>query len=472
LPCVTLSPTPATVSLNVTPNILPALNIVATPYQVAWENMPFYMTLSATGCSGTYNWSATGLPAGLSVTDATNGVISGIPGPGTCGGPYTVIVTVTDTSCTCPTTCPWCCPPVSRPFTLIVDCWANYPIITYSTYTACDFDVEIGLGLKQGQAQVMVDGKQEAMLGGGQSETFTSQPCQSHLVTVPQTILGQDPNTRFTVVGLNYKTVTDTDNHAYFDYALEAHIETGSDPIGVSQPPGTGFHAIGSYLSTTAPSPVASSNQEGEKFLFREWSHPDGNTSTSRDLLLTVNKSGKLIAKYDRYFLLQLKSDSPYPIVDESQWVKQGENAAWNLALQKVPMDNFFGTFGGRLVPINSEGSHLMAGPYTQQIKWRQDWFWPIFWGVVTLLGIAALIFFFTRRQAAPVTAGATAPVKEVASHTEDITTAKTPPVVPPTPKKKASPKAKSVEKPNFCPKCGATVEDDALFCKKCGKEL
>ncbi|BFU45883.1 beta strand repeat-containing protein [Krasilnikovia sp. MM14-A1004] len=52
------------------------------------------LTLAATGGTGTYAWSATGLPGGLTL-NRDSGVVSGTP---TVGGSFTVTVTVTDTA--------------------------------------------------------------------------------------------------------------------------------------------------------------------------------------------------------------------------------------------------------------------------------------------------------------------------------------------------------------------------------------
>ena len=461
--CVSFS-TFQNVTLNVTGGPPPCITAInATYYPVAWENLPFAMTLSVTGGVGPFNWAATDLPTGLSVTDATNGIISGTPAPGTCGI-YTVTATVTDTG-----TC--CCPPVSRPFILIVDCYANYPVIFYYT-TACDFTVEIGPGLMQGMTKVLIDGSQEATLVGGQSEAFTSVPCQSHLVVVDQIIPGSDPQTRFVVIGPNQKTVTDIDNYAYFDYTQEVHIGTSSDPSGLTQPPGAGFYAVGNYFSSTAPSTIDSDIQNGIKYVFREWKLPDGSTLPTRDLAFAANQGGTATAAYDTYYLLTLKSD--YPPIEERSWELKDSTATYDLALKEVPMESGFWAFlGGTISPVNSRGTQNMTGPSTVEILWKPNYMVPIIAIVVTLLVIAGVIFFVLRRKGAgvsavPATTVAQAPQPPAA----DTEAAKITPVVTATVEKEALTEAESTDQANFCPKCGAPVEKDAVFCKKCGKKL
>jgi len=457
----TVQPPPVTTPLTITPTIYPA----------AWENMPYTITLTATGCSGiaaNYNWACTGLPAGLALDPAT-GIVSGIPDPGTCGGPYTVMVTCTDTSM-CPTA--GCCPPVTAPLYLYVDCWANYygMIITYYT-TACDFSVNIGPGLAYGTTSVVIDGNPEATLSGNGSEIFTSVPCESHLVVVDQIVQGTDPKTRYACIGSNQKWVSDMDNIAYFDYAPEMWIDTGSDPAGVTQPPNAGFYAIGANFVSSAPSPIQSTSQQGTKYIFRAWSLPDGGTNPNRDLWFTVNRAGKVTALYDTYYELTLKSD--FPFVLEKSWEPAGSNATWKLALQPIPFPNFFGALGGVYEPTNAEGSHIMTVPYTQEIMWRENWFWPIFWIVVTLLAIAAAVFFLlrSRKRGDSGTAGnAIAPTQPRVDAPAETSPVK--PAVSATPEKTALTEGESKDRPNFCPKCGNPVDKDAGFCPKCGNKL
>jgi hypothetical protein len=436
---------PATVNWSVSNP--PPCNMVINPtfYWVAWEGLPYTMTMSVSGGVGPYSWSAVGLPAGLSVTDSANGIISGTPGPATCGI-YNVTATVADLG-----TC--CCPPVNRPFIFIVDCWANYPPVFYFT-TACDYKVGIGPGLTYGQTNVTVDGSQQDVVAGGGSTVFTSVPCQSHVVMVDQTVPGPDGKTRFTVKGPYYKMVTNDDNYAYFDYAQEVLINTGSEPAGIANPPGSGFYAVGGNFTSSAPSPVTSSADKGIKYIFRSWSLPDGSRNPNRDLVYTVNRSGMAKAEYDTYYLLNLKSN--YPPIDESSWELKDSTATYNLSLQPVPMPNLWSLIGGVLRPINGSGSHVMTGPYTQTIEWTQDYVIPVVIILVILLVFIGLVVFLviilrSKGGAAPATAAAA-----------------TQPAVTRTAEKETSVKTDS----GFCPKCGAPVEKDAAFCKKCGNKL
>jgi hypothetical protein len=394
-PCVTVSPTVANVTLNIvayTPPCVTAIN--PTFYPVAWEGIPFTMTLTATGGVGPLNWTATGLPAGLSVTDATLGVISGIPAPGTCGF-YNVTATVTDTG-----TCPSCCPAISRPFILIVDCWANYTSIFYYT-TACDFKVEIGPGLMQGQTNVWIDGAHKVTLVGGQSQTFTSVPCKSHLVMVDQTVQVPNSNTRFSVIGSNPKIVTDIDNYAYFNYAQEVYIQTASEPARATQPPGAGFYTVGSNFSSTVPGTIETDIQNGIKLVFREWGLPDGSTFPNHNLGFIVNQGGTAVAKYDTYYQMTLHSD--YPPIDERSFEPAGSTATWNLSLHAVPVEGGFWRFlGVTQTPVNSSGQQLMNGPSTIEILWRPNYLPAIIAILITLLVISGVVYLIYRLRSRP----------------------------------------------------------------------
>ena len=213
-PCAHAS-SPAPVTLVVAPAAPPPDPLTIVPTFVwAWamETMPFYLPLSATGCSGDYTWSAAGLPPGLSL-DPDSGEITGVPPLGSAGI-YTVTVTVADNMVSCAD----CCPPASRPFTLVIDSYAAYSAaIIYSSYY--DFTVQIGTGLAEGATPVLIDGSLQATLGGNQSASFTSHRGEKHLVSVEQTISGADPNKRYAVKGPHQILVSESNVTAYFDYA-------------------------------------------------------------------------------------------------------------------------------------------------------------------------------------------------------------------------------------------------------------
>jgi hypothetical protein len=247
---------------------------------------------------------------------------------------------------------------------------------------------------------------------------------------VDQTLPGPDPNTRFEVIGPNYKKVTDVDNYAYFDYARQVLIETGSNPTGVAQPSGTGFYTVGGYFNGTAPSPVESRTQNGEKFLFRDWRLPDGSTNPNRDLVFTVSSTGK---------------------ASESSWELKDSTATYSLALQDVPIPNAWGIFGGVMRPVNASGTHVMTGPATVKILWSNDYTVPIVLMLVVVLFIIGLVVFLVLvlRRKGPASSA-----------------------VPAATEKKAFTEAESKDRANFCPKCGNPVDKDADFCKKCGNKL
>jgi len=420
------------------------------------ESMPFYLPLSATGCADNYTWSAVGLPPSLSL-DPSTGEITGVPPIGSAGT-YNVTATVEDN-----TYCADCCPHASRTFILVIDSYAAYldGIIYGSAY---DFTVQIGPGLAIGTTPVLIDGSPKTTLGGNQSAFFSSHVGEKHLVSVEQSISGVDPGIRYGVIGPHQMLVSESDMTAYFDYAKEVFIQTGSEPAGISQPPGTGYHAIGSGFASSATSPVSSDIEQDTKFIFKQWILPDGSTNPSRDLTFTVSSGGNVIAAYDTYYLLKLQSD--YPPVDQSSWELKDSTATYDLALRGIPMTGFWGLLGGKMVPENGSGTHLMTAPYTQVITWAYDFTIPIVVFVVIALLIIGLVVFlsiFRKRRGAGVGGAGVGPA--TADQPDQSTTTAAP-------EKKKPTKPETTEDLNFCPKCGAPVDKDAAFCKKCGRKL
>ena len=81
----------ATLSLTIAP---PSLVISTSTLPNGQQNVAYSTTVAATGGTGAYNWSATGLPAGLSIAQGT-GILSGTP---TANGTFSVALTVTDSA--------------------------------------------------------------------------------------------------------------------------------------------------------------------------------------------------------------------------------------------------------------------------------------------------------------------------------------------------------------------------------------
>jgi len=435
----------APVTLVVAPAAPPPNPLTIVPTFVwAWsmETMPFYLPLIATGCSGDYTWSEAGLPAGLSL-DPSSGEITGVPPLGSASV-YNVTATVADY-----TYCAGCCPPASRPFILVIDSYAAYmDAIIYGSYY--DFTVQVGPGLAEGATPVLIDGSLEATLSGNQSASFSSHLGEKRLVSVEQEVAGADPNTRYAVKGPHQILVSESNVTAYFDYAREVFIQTGSEPAGVSQPPGTDYYALGSSFTSSAASPVSSDTQQGTKYVFKQWILPDGSASPGRDLVFAVSSAGTVRAAYDTYYLLTLQSE--YPPVNESSWELKDSTAAYDLALQDIPMRGFWGFLGGKMVPENGSGTVLMNNPRTQVITWAYDYTVPVIIFVVILLLIIGLVIFlvlFFRRSGARAA-----------------------PAAPAVSDKKELAQPVTEERANFCPKCGAPVDKDDAFCKKCGNKI
>ena len=82
--------TPKTATATLTITVGAAVSITTTSLTAGTEGTAYSATVAATGGTGTATWTATGLPAGLSISSA--GTISGTP---TASGNFSVVVTAT-----------------------------------------------------------------------------------------------------------------------------------------------------------------------------------------------------------------------------------------------------------------------------------------------------------------------------------------------------------------------------------------
>jgi len=221
-------------------------------------------------------------------------------------------------------------------------------------------------------------------------------------VMVDQTVQVPNSNTRFSVIGSNIKTLTDTDNYAYFNYAPEVNITTASDPSGATQPPGAGVYTVGSYFSSSVPGTIETDIQNGKKLVFREWRLPNGTTQPTTNLGFIVTQGGIVTAAYDTYYEMILHS--PYPAIDERSFQPAGKVANWNLSLHAVPVESGLLAFlGVTQAPVNASGSQLITGRTNVEITWRVN-YWPAIIAILIALlvigGVVYLIRWFRGRPA------------------------------------------------------------------------
>jgi len=143
------------------------------------------------------------------------------------------------------------------------------------------------------------------------------------------------------------------------------------------------------------------------KYVFKQWTLPDGSTSPWRDLSFNVSGAGNVKAVYDTYYLLTLKSDNPP--VNETSWELKDSTASYDLAMQPIPMSGFWGLLGGRMIAENGSGTVLMTGPQTRTLTWAYDFTIPIIILiaiVLVIVGIVLLVVFMRRRPKAGADGG------------------------------------------------------------------
>jgi len=343
----------------------------------ATEGASYVATLSASGGTAPYTWYLVGgaLPSGL-ILDPITGAISGVPARGTAGS-ASFTVRVTDSSS----------PAVSaqQAFTFSIE---------KGSYEAV---INIGSGLKSGQARVYANGQQVATLYGGQSTKLSVDLGTSATVSVDPSI--QDPSDR----QVRYKaeaseiTVSEYSPYARFNYYPEYFVQLTTEPSSIGSVTGSGWYREGYTLTSSTPSTIESNGNAGAQYRFSSWSLPNGQTVSDRNLNLSVSMAGTYIARYDTYY--RLSFTSAYGEQKASAWYKAGTQAQWNLATTQAPMSGILGLFGGAWKAVDSSGVAYMNGPKTIVINWEPDYLLPailipaaVFLLILCLYGLFVLV--------------------------------------------------------------------------------
>jgi hypothetical protein len=153
-----------------------------------------------------------------------------------------------------------------------------------------------------------VNGSDAASLLSGETKTIQGTKGNNYNVNVPSTIEGNS-GTRYVIKGSTAKTVNYENPSAIFDYAAEYYVEFKTDPKNVAQLQGSNWYAGGTQISSVAPESVKSESENLE-YVFVHWNLPDGGTSLSKDLAVTVNNAGSYIAVYNSHPIAVAKTNS------------------------------------------------------------------------------------------------------------------------------------------------------------------
>ena len=312
------------------------------------------------------------LPSGLSL-NSTSGLISGTPAKGTAGT-FSFTIRVTDSSS----------PSLyaEQTYTLVVEKGYYDSVITISSTLAA------------GEANVYVDGKQVAKLGGGQTTRQSFAMGTEPDITVDPVVSHPTRTDVRFVADVTATTVNELSTDVTFTYHPEYFINLTTDPPQVASLTGSNWYKEGVTLRSTASAQIEGTTT-GTQHRFSYWLLPTGEKSTDEDLSWIVTTAGKAIATYDTYY--QLTVTSSQSKVTGSGWYKAGTAAQWSLNPPEVSMSGIFGLFLGKLKPDNATGTEVMDAPKTVTVTWHSDYTMPAV--LLSLLFIILIVAIFVIRR-------------------------------------------------------------------------
>jgi hypothetical protein len=323
----------------------------------------------ATGGTTPYTFSliSGSLPSGLSL-NSTSGLISGTPAKG-MAGTYYFTIRVTDSSSS----------PLykDQSYTLVVEKGFYDSVITIASTLAA------------GEANVYVDGKQVAKLGGGQTTRQSFAMGTEPDITVDPVVSHPTRTDVRFVADTTQVTVDELSPDVTFTYHPEYFVDLKTDPSQIASLTGSNWYKEGVTLRSTASAQIE--GKTGAQYRFSYWLLPTGEKSTDEDLSWIVTAPGKAIATYDTYY--QLTVISPQSKVTGSGWYKAGTAAQWSLNPPEVSMSGIFGLFLGKLKPDSATGTEVMDAPKTVTVTWHPDYTMPAVLLSLLFIFLIAVIF-------------------------------------------------------------------------------
>jgi len=269
-------------------------------------------------------------------------------------------------------------------------------------------------------AAIYLDEKAVGSISGGGSRTFTFDIGATHRVKVDQYVAGSE-GTRY-YCSSNTRTFSSAGEHV-FEYGTEYLLAGRCEALGV----GGGYSPIPNGISElvgwhprdktlTFKIRLTVDGAAGTQYRFLTLiddlsgkvliSAGEVQPGPGHDFILRMDRRYNLIARYDTYYYLTVKS--PYGNPTGSDWHKAGSTVSFSVSTP-VPMDGILGFLGGKykfrawslheLAAWSEKPSDtiLMAGPRTVEAVWDADY--TIVYGIgggliaaVVIVGVVTIV--------------------------------------------------------------------------------
>jgi len=245
-----------------------------------------------------------------------------------------------------------------------------------------------------------VDGNIAGQLKSGQVATQYFCYGNSHQISVDYEVaFPADNSTRFKAIN-RFITVNSDSPDAEFIFYRECLISIVTNPPEVSELstyssdwiPNANWYKEGDLIKKKALLEVE--DGKGTKYSFSHWLLPDSDEIDTNKLSWPITGSGKIIAYYKTYFLLD--TNIPFIDIEGTGWKEKNTLAKWrvkNVAARLNPdIGAFFGIY---LVPDPANGLEFMDRPKILSFNWQSEWR-PAIGAIVIALIIALMPYLIT----------------------------------------------------------------------------